>query len=141
VENIAFFAHVGDSRAYLVKEDALKPMTQDHSLVNRLLEAGAISEEEATSHPQRNIIYRSIGQGQDLQTDWRTTDITPGSQILLCSDGLWGSVEDEDILATIKKAGNPQLACQQLVALAREQGSIDDITILLIPWDYERNGH
>jgi len=135
MESTAVFIHVGDSRAYLLHRGEMQHITQDHSLVGRLIEVGAISEEEALSHPQRNIIYRSVGQGDDLQTDWHSLEIPPDSRILLCTDGLWGSVSDLEIRQVIEKAAHPQFACDQLVRMAREKGSVDDVTVVLIEWD------
>jgi serine/threonine protein phosphatase PrpC len=128
----AFFAHVGDTRAYLMTEGKIQRLTQDHSLVGRLLQVGAISEEDAAKHPQRNIIYRSVGQGESLQADWHSLDVPAEGRVLLCCDGLWGSVTDSQIEQAIASTAHPQQACNQLVRLARQQGSIDDITIILV---------
>lgn len=131
----AFFVHVGDSRAYLIHEDQIQHLTHDHSLVGRLVEVGAISEREALTHPHKNIIYRSIGQGEDLQADWFSMDMPPEGKILLCSDGLWGSVSDSEIAEIVRLAADGQTACEQLVRTARAQGSTDDVTVLLVPWE------
>jgi len=131
----AFFAHVGDSRAYLLSQGKMQQITEDHSLVGRLLEAGAISEEEALEHPQRNIIYRSVGQGENLQADWYTIEMPPDGRILLCTDGLWGSVPEQEMPQIIVTAANPQEACDRLVDVARQRGSVDDVTIILIERD------
>jgi serine/threonine protein phosphatase PrpC len=127
-----FFAHVGDTRAYLITQDKIERLTQDHSLVGRLLQVGAISEEDAAKHPQRNIIYRSVGQGETLQADWHSLELPAESCVLLCCDGLWGSVTDAQIKRIVNSAAHPQQACNQLVQTARQQGSTDDITMVLI---------
>ena len=134
IGNTAFFVHVGDSRAYLIHEDQIQHLTHDHSLVGRLVEVGAISEREALTHPHKNIIYRSIGQGDELQADWFSMDVPPNSYILLCTDGLWGSVTDPDIAAIVQQTADVQEASDDLVRTARAQGSTDDVTVLLVPW-------
>lgn len=128
----AFLAHVGDTRAYLITQDKIERLTQDHSLVGRLLQVGAISEEDAAKHPQRNIIYRSVGQGETLQADWHSLELPAESRVLLCCDGLWGSVTDAQIKQIVETAAHPQQACDQLLQTARQQGSTDDITLVLI---------
>lgn len=140
MEQVAFIAHVGDSRAYIIEDDTIQHITQDHSLVGRLVQVGAISEQDALTHPQRNIVYRSVGQGEDLETDWFSYDLSPNSQLMLCTDGLWGSVTDHDMLEIIHSAASPQAACEELVRIAREQGSTDDVTVLLVPWNRLSHG-
>lgn len=135
----AFFAHVGDTRAYLITPDSILRITQDHSLVGRLLQVGAISEEDAAKHPQRNIIYRSVGQGETLQADWHSLDLPSGSCVLLCCDGLWGSVTDAQIKAIVQAAAHPQQACNKLAQMARQQGSTDDVTMVLV--ERSKAGH
>ncbi|MBI4771955.1 MAG: serine/threonine-protein phosphatase [Chloroflexi bacterium] len=85
-------AHVGDSRAYLVEKDGLQPITRDHSLVQRLIELGQITREEAATHAHRNVLIRAVGQDGELEVDIGTTPLAGGSRLLLCSDGLWGSL-------------------------------------------------
>ncbi|MBI3241007.1 MAG: serine/threonine-protein phosphatase, partial [Chloroflexi bacterium] len=89
--------HVGDSRAYLITANGLEQLTRDHSLVRRLQELGQLTPAEAAIHPQRNVLYRAIGQGDGLEVDVYTQRLTPDTKILLCSDGLWGLVDDGQI--------------------------------------------
>ena len=128
-----FVGHVGDSRAYLLRDgQTVKQLTKDHSLVNRLIEMGQLTEEEAATHPQRNVLYRAIGQGATLEVDVSTYALEPGDRLLLCSDGLWGVVEETDIWRLIHEAATSQQACAQLVAAANNAGGNDNITVVLV---------
>lgn len=128
-----FIGHVGDSRAYLQPEDeAPQLLTHDHSLVNRLLEMGQLTEEEAAVHPQRNVLYRAIGQGETLDVDVQSYPLPGRSRLLLCSDGLWGLLEDSELWAVIDAAPTPQAACEELVARANEAGGTDNISVILV---------
>jgi protein phosphatase len=128
----AYIAHVGDSRAYLLTKQNIKQVTQDHSYVNRLIELGELSPEEAAVHPQRHVLYRAIGQGDDLDVDTYHQPLPPESRILLCSDGLSGMVSEEEIGRIIASAATPQDACERLLAAANEAGGPDNITAVLI---------
>jgi protein phosphatase len=133
LNNIAHVAHVGDSRAYLfTSEGEMEQITRDHSLVQRLIELDQITPEEATTHKQRHVLYRAIGQNDDLEVDTLTRRLPAGSQLLLCSDGLWGMLEKEDILDIITTTLDPQEACEKLIALANTQGGTDNITAVLL---------
>lgn len=129
--NMAHIAHVGDSRAYLITREEVEQMTRDHSLVQRLIELGTITPEEALDHPQRNVLYRAIGQTPDLEVDTMTRRLPPGTHILVCSDGLWGWASEREILDIINNTPDPQEACDKLVALANSHGGHDNITALL----------
>ena len=124
--------HVGDSRAYLIEPSSTRVLTRDHSLVKRLEELGQLTAEEADTHPQRNVLYRAIGQGANLEVDVTSHQFPPGGQLLLCSDGLWGVVPDPDIERIVLQATTPQLACDQLVAAANAAGGPDNITAVLV---------
>lgn len=128
----AYIAHVGDSRAYLVTNYDMRQVTQDHSYVGRLIELGELSPEEAAVHPQRHVLYRAIGQGDNLDIDTYHQPLPPGSRLLLCSDGLSGSVSEEDIGRIIAAATTPQEACQRLLDAANAAGGHDNITAVLI---------
>jgi serine/threonine protein phosphatase PrpC len=128
----AFVAHVGDSRAYLVGRDSLDVMTTDHSLVNRLIELGQITPEEAKRHPQRNVLYRAVGRGDKLEVDTGLQSLSAGNSLLLCSDGLWGALSSEIITAIVRTAPSPQIACRWLVARANESGGPDNVTVVLV---------
>ena len=128
----AFVAHVGDSRAYLIRRNTLSQVTTDHSLVWRLIEVGQITAQEAKVHPQRNVLYRALGREGELQVDTYLQSVLPGSSLLLCSDGLWGCVSEETMLSIVCAAPSPQIACRQLVARANQNGGDDNITAVLV---------
>ena len=126
--------HVGDSRAYLITANGLEQLTRDHSLVQRLQELGQLTQAEAAVHPQRNVLYRAIGQGEGLEVDVYTQRLAPDTKILLCSDGLWGLVEDDQILEVVRNAPSLQAACDKLVEMANDAGGHDNITSVLIEY-------
>jgi serine/threonine protein phosphatase PrpC len=128
----AYVAHVGDSRAYLLTNYDIRQVTQDHSYVGRLIELGELSPEEAAIHPQRHVLYRAIGQGENLDIDTYHQFLPPGSRLLLCSDGLSGVVSEKQISRIIVAANTPQEACDHLLATANEAGGPDNITAVLI---------
>jgi protein phosphatase len=127
-----FIAHAGDSRAYLVSGDSMRRLTTDHSLVHRLIELGQITPEEAATHPQRNVLYRALGRTEDLEVDTYLQPLPADSSLLLCSDGLWGAVSEEAILAIVRAVSSPQSACCRLVARANESGGEDNITAIIV---------
>ncbi|MBN1873763.1 MAG: Stp1/IreP family PP2C-type Ser/Thr phosphatase [Anaerolineae bacterium] len=128
-----FMGHVGDSRAYLLRSgEQPRQLTNDHSLVNRLVEMGQLTLEEAAVHPQRNVLYRAVGQGESLDIDVFTIPLQYGDRVLLCSDGLWGMVEEEEMWHLISESPSVQSACVQLVAAANKAGGNDNITVILI---------
>jgi protein phosphatase len=128
----AFLAHVGDSRAYLISRNTIRQITTDHSLVNRLIELGQITPEEALTHPQRNVLYRALGRAGNLEVDTHLQSLPADSSLLLCSDGLWGMIPEAEMLSIIEVAPSPQVACNRLVAQANENGGEDNITAVLI---------
>ncbi|MBN2390442.1 MAG: serine/threonine-protein phosphatase [Anaerolineae bacterium] len=128
-----FVGHVGDSRAYLLRVgQPARQLTKDHSLVSRLMEMGQLTEEEAAVHPQRNVLYRAIGQGATLEIDVFTYALEPGDRLLLCSDGLWGMIEEAEIWRLLQEAATPQQACVQLVDAANTAGGNDNISVVLV---------
>ncbi len=125
--------HVGDSRAYLLyNEQRMEAITRDHSLVQRLEELGQITSAEAAVHPQRNVLYRALGQGETLEPDVVTTPFPVGGYLLLCSDGLWGVVPEDEIRKIIYEAPTIQRACQNLVSAANAAGGPDNISAVLV---------
>jgi serine/threonine protein phosphatase PrpC len=132
-----FVAHVGDSRAYMIqdKESPAERLTLDHSFVQRLQDTGQITAEEAATHPQRNILYRAIGQGERLDVDTFSRPIPRPSWLVLCSDGLWGEVGDESIKASVTSAATPQQACDEMIEAALEAGGPDNITVIVIQFE------
>lgn len=126
-------AHVGDSRAYSVAADgSLKALTRDHSLVKRLVELGQITSEEAAVHPQRNVLYRALGQGEPFEADISTSPVPDCQYILLCSDGLWGVVPESELSQLILSSTTPEQACKRMVTAANEAGGPDNITAVLV---------
>jgi len=129
----AFIAHVGDSRAYMVTEtDGLDQITHDHSLVGRLVELGQLTRDGAATHPQKNVLYRAIGQPGVLEVEIHVRTISDGERLLLCSDGLWGMVSDTEMADIITTAPSLQAACDRLIAAANEAGGQDNITAILV---------
>jgi protein phosphatase len=128
----AYLAHVGDSRAYLYYNQELKQITRDHSYVDKLVELGQITAEAAAIHPQRNVLYRAVGQGDQLEIDTYLQDLPVGSRLLLCCDGLWGMLTDSTIQSILAAAPSSQAACDQLIAAANEAGGRDNITVIIV---------
>ena len=123
--------HVGDSRAYVVRERALEQLTEDHSLVNELLKSGKLSPEEAETHPQRSVITRAVGTDPDVDVDAFTVDANEGDVFLLCSDGLTDMVSDADILDLVgRHSGDLDRLTKSLVAAANRGGGEDNITVI-----------
>jgi protein phosphatase len=130
-DNHAFFAHVGDSRAYLLRGDLIQQISEDHSLVNEQIKAGMITPEEARHSRYKNIITRSVGFEEEVQVDVMGLVAEPGDTFLLCSDGLANMIEDQEMLETVRK--HPfQDAPKQLIAFANERGGDDNITVILV---------
>ncbi len=126
-------AHVGDSRAYAIDlEGNVQILTRDHSLVKRLEELGQISHEEAAIHPQRNVLYRALGQGEPFDPDIKNMQLPSNGHILLCSDGLWGVVEEDELIQAILNSSTPDQACKTMVDAANAAGGPDNITAILI---------
>jgi protein phosphatase len=128
----AYIAHVGDSRAYIITNEELKQITHDHSLVDRLIETGQLTSDEATTHPHKNVLYRAIGQSSTLEVDIHVRMIAHGDRLLLCSDGLWDMVSEAEMLDIVTNASSPQAACDALIVAANQAGGRDNITALLL---------
>ncbi len=137
LDNELFIGHVGDSRAYLVRDNKLTQLTQDHSLVGELLRTGSITKEEAINHPKKNVILRAIGADKDLKIDVFTRDLESGDTIVLCTDGLTNMVSEEKILSTINNEEDSFGICAELVNVSNETGGIDNTTIMLIKAEEE----
>jgi serine/threonine protein phosphatase PrpC len=126
-------AHVGDSRAYFVYPDGrIETITRDHSLVKRLEELGHISAEEAENYPHRNVLYRALGQGEILEPDIFTVTFPQPGTLMLCSDGLWGVIAEQDIVRAVNESPSLQRACQNLVSAANMAGGPDNISVVLV---------
>lgn len=132
IGDLAYIAHVGDSRIYLLTRDHIEQLTRDHSLVQRLIELDQLTPAEAAEHPNKNMLYRALGQNETIEVDTLTRRLPPKSRLLLCSDGLWNQVEETDIIEIVKQTPNPQEACNKLVALANKRGGVDNVTVILL---------
>ena len=133
--------HVGDSRAYLVRDGRLEQLTEDHSLVNELLKSGKLSREEAVVHPQRSVITRAVGTDPDVDVDAFTVDAGVGDLFLLCSDGLTDMVGDDDILDTVERHREDlDRVTKALVSAANRGGGEDNITVIAFAIAADRDG-
>jgi len=128
-----YFAHVGDSRLYLLRERQLRLLTRDHTLVARWLEAGAIQPEEAANHPQRHVLTAALGVAEDLYPDYSPEPLITrtGDVLLLCTDGLWGQVSNDEI-QNILSSKSAAAACNTLAQLAKDRGGPDNITLQIM---------
>ena len=125
-------AHVGDSRAYSVYPDGrFEAITRDHSLVGRLEELGQITAEEAEKHPQKNVLYKALGQGEVLEPDLFTVSFPQKGTLMICSDGLWGVLSEAEMYKAMNSADTLELACQNLVNAANAAGGPDNISVVL----------
>ncbi len=127
------FAHVGDSRLYLVRGKNISRLTRDHSYVGRLVENGIVRSEDAESHPQRHILTAALGSGRDIIPDvpLQPIPLEEGDSLLLCTDGLWSVIQEQDLLRTVQE-NSPADACPKLVRMALERGGPDNITVLVL---------
>ncbi len=131
-ENKIYIGHVGDSRAYFITKDEIKQITDDHSLVNELIKNGSITPEEAINHPQKNLITRAVGTSSDIQLDFYVLDYKPNDILIICSDGLTNMLNDDDIMKLIKSEDDIDIACNNLISIANENGGRDNITVIVI---------
>jgi len=133
VGSLAFIANVGDSRTYLFRDGKLQRLTHDHSLVERLVEAGQIERDEVYDHPHRNLIYRSLGANKaEVEVDIFTEQIQAGDVFLLCSDGLWEMVRDPQLESILGEVTDPAEAADILIERANENGGEDNITAVIV---------
>ena len=139
VDNQLYLGHVGDSRAYLVRGGSITRLTHDHSLVASLVKAGMITEEEAKQHPERNKIFRCLGNSPDVSIDtYREVGnedsfiIQNGDNLVFCSDGLTDYVLDNEILAVLIEADSAYYACERLMSVANQRGGDDNISIVVV---------
>lgn len=128
----AIIANVGDSRTYLLRDRKLHQITRDHSLVASLVASGQLEAEEVYTHPQRNMIYRSLGQKKEVQVDFFRQKLQSGDCLMFCSDGLWEMVRKEAAMAKIiEKAATLEQACTDLIEAANAAGGEDNISVVL----------
>jgi serine/threonine protein phosphatase PrpC len=128
-------AHVGDSRAYLLRGGELRQLTIDHTLMQRLIDEGRLRPEDAATHPQRSVIVRAIGAAADIAPDRLTIELEPGDRLLLCSDGLSSLVATDEIAAALAGSPDPQVAADRLVELANAAGGVDNVTAVVVDPD------
>jgi protein phosphatase len=131
-----FIAHIGDSRAYLLVDGELTLVTTDHSYVRRLIDAGQLTEEEAAVHPQRNMLYKAVGQGGTLEIDTFTRSLPKEGMLVLCSDGLWGLVNDSDMREVITSDRSYQAMVDELVEMALRAGGHDNVSVVLVVFSF-----
>ena len=126
-------AHIGDSRAYAINtQGTVNLLTTDHSLVKRLVELGQITSDEAAIHPQRNVLYRALGQAEMVDADLISAPIPKSGYLVICSDGLWGLVPEDEMANIISSASSPQSAGQSLLEAANTAGGPDNISVIII---------
>ncbi len=128
---VAWIAEVGDSRAYLIRSGAITQLTKDQSLVQRLLDAGALSPEQAAHSPHRGVILQAMGHGPEVSVALGRLELRARDCLVLCSDGLTAHLSDDDIRDVVLSSSDLTAACQQLVALAKSRGGLDNITVVL----------
>jgi protein phosphatase len=128
-----YFAHVGDSRLYLVRDAHILRLTRDHSYVGRLVESGLVRPEDAERHPQRHILTAALGAGTEIAVDSaeQSLALQDGDDLLLCTDGLWGVVTEEELESAVSRNA-PAECCAALVKLARQRGGPDNITLQVL---------
>ncbi len=127
-----YLAHVGDSRAYLYEPGGLRQLTNDHSTVGRLIQLGQLDPHEAREHPLRNQLYRTVGQQPHVPVDFLYQPLGASSHLLLCSDGLWGMIEEPLLAQALVRSPWPQDACDELIALANLAGGDDNISAVVV---------
>lgn len=128
----AQFAHVGDSRAYLLRGGTLTQITEDHTLVGRMVKEGRLSADDAERHPQRSIVTRALGVDSEVEVDLLTVDVVEGDRILICSDGLSSMIDFDTIASLLTQESDPQVAAERLVDAANEAGGEDNITVVIV---------
>lgn len=131
-EDKIYIGHVGDSRAYIIKNDEIKQITEDHSYVNQLLKLGSITKEEAKKHPKKNMITRAVGSSSIIEIDLIVREYKENEILILCSDGLFNMLDDLEILKVFKSKDNIQEACDKVIRMANDNGGFDNITIIAI---------
>src|SRR5215468_6421219 len=131
-EKLLSLAHVGDSRAYLFRDGQLSRLTDDHSWVHEQVTAGILTEEEAKTHPLKNVVTRALGGGPSVSPDLQELVFSPGDRFLFCSDGLTTMVSDEEIHESASTIKGTKELCEHLVKLANDKGGVDNITVVLV---------
>jgi serine/threonine protein phosphatase PrpC len=136
---IAYFGHIGDSRAYLLRDGELKQLTSDHSLVADMIQEGHITEAEAREHPYRNVITKALGSEKNIKPDIFSIKIKNTDLILICSDGLTSMIDDEEIETHLKSGHIPKEICSALVQRANDKGGVDNITAIIVSFSENKS--
>ncbi len=131
-DNTAYIANVGDSRVYWIENGSITQITEDHSLVAKLVAVGKLTREEARGHPRSNLLYRTIGNDETVKVDTFQVALKKGGSLLLCTDGLWGEVADQEIHKVFAAGSDAKTACATLVQMANENGGKDNITAMVV---------
>jgi serine/threonine protein phosphatase PrpC len=129
--------HVGDSRAYFIRGDNIELTTRDHSVPWRLVEIGQLTPDAAREHPQRNLLWNAVGKGSNLYVDVSTYPVPIGGHLLLCSDGLWSEIPDQELQELIHQSNDPYKVCAAMVQKANDIGGSDNITAVLVTFTPE----
>src|SRR5216110_3784314 len=137
LHDYVYLTQVGDSRAYLIRHGQAVQLTKDQSLMQRLVEAGELTEEEAAQSERRNIILQALGPDPKVKVHLTHQEVRRGDVLVLCSDGLSGQVKKDEIAKIVTTAPNLSTACDQLIALANERGGPDNITVIIARFDGE----
>ncbi len=130
--NTAYIANVGDSRVYWMEDSSISQVTIDHSLVAKLVDAGKLTKEEARIHPRANLLYRTIGMDESVKVDTFRIDLKKGGTLLLCTDGLWGELSDEEIYRICTSEKESDAICASLLKKANAMGGKDNITAVVV---------
>ena len=140
VKSSMVIGHIGDSRIYRLREGVLEQITADHTFVQRLVDSGRITAEEAAVHPRRSVLMRVLGDvDADPDIDTHVIDTQPGDKWLLCSDGLSGYVSERDIAETLLTVDDPELACHKLITQSLSEGAPDNVTVVIVRIDEDRD--
>jgi protein phosphatase len=134
-DGVLYLTNIGDSRAYVMRGEEIRQLTEDHSFVNTLVRSGALTKSEARLHPRKNMITQALGIEINIEPDFYRFELQSGDLILLCTDGLSGELTDEEIRVTASSAREPAEKCERLVAAANDRGGNDNITVVCIAVD------
>jgi serine/threonine protein phosphatase PrpC len=128
----AHIANIGDSRAYIISKDRIHQITQDHTLVQSLIDSGIITPEQSEKHPYRNQLIKAVGLDRKIEDDYFDVSLHEGDSLLLCTDGLTGELSDEEIQRIVCEAESPQAACEALVSASNQAGGHDNIAVVVV---------
>lgn len=127
-----YIGHVGDSRAYVLRNEGMQQLTTDHSYIEELIRSGTLTREEAENHPKKNVITRALGCAEEIEIDTYVADIKDDDIFILCTDGLTNMLHEEEIASIVRETDDPEAACTELVGRANSKGGEDNITVVVI---------